>query len=134
MNDMKDNTLASDSSQAAIRQTCRSMVEQLQKYVEEIFPWDLVDELEANPDLLLLDVRCPGEFEIASISDSINVPRGVLEWKAESEDELKDKSAALVVYCKTGGRSALAAQTLQELGYTNVKSLAGGFEAWSGKS
>ena len=59
MNDMKDNTLASDSSQAAIRQTCRSMVEQLQKYVEEIFPWDLVDELEANPDLLLLDVRCP---------------------------------------------------------------------------
>lgn len=80
-----------------------------------------------------VDVREPPEWKDGTIEGALCVPRGVLEWKAESEDPLKDKSAPLVVYCKTGGRSALAAQTLQELGYTNVKSLAGGFEAWSGK-
>ena len=87
-----------------------------------------------SPARALVDVREPPEWKDGTIDGAVCVPRGVLEWKAESEDELKDKSAALVVYCKTGGRSALAAQTLQELGYTNVKSLAGGFEAWSGKS
>ncbi len=85
-------------------------------------------------DAQFVDVREPPEWKDGTIEGAICVPRGVLEWKAESEDELKDKSAPLVVYCKTGGRSALAAQTLAELGYTNVKSLAGGYEAWSGKS
>lgn len=81
-----------------------------------------------------VDVREPPEWKDGTIEGAVCIPRGVLEWKAESEDELKDKSAPFIVYCKTGGRSALAAQTLQELGYTNVKSLAGGYEAWSGKS
>lgn len=87
----------------------------------------------ATGDALFVDVREPPEWKDGTVPDALCIPRGVLEWRAETEDPLKDKSFPLVVYCKTGGRSALAAQTLQQLGFTNVKSLAGGFEAWSGK-
>jgi rhodanese-related sulfurtransferase len=54
----------------------------------------------------------------------------MLEFKIGSMPELADKSKAVLIYCRLGNRSALAAQTLQQLGYTNVLSMAGGFEAW----
>jgi len=82
---------------------------------------------------LFVDVREPPEWKDGTVPDALCIPRGVLEWRAAEEDPLKDKSVPLVVYCKSGGRSALAAQTLEELGFDNVKSLAGGYEAWSGK-
>lgn len=84
-------------------------------------------------ETLFLDVREPPEWKDGTVPDALCIPRGVLEWRSAEEDPLKNKSVALVVYCKSGGRSALAAQTLQELGFDNVKSLAGGYEAWTGK-
>ena len=62
-----------------MRQTYKSMVADLSERVEEIFPWDLVDELDAGATPLLLDIRCPGEFDLAHLPASINVPRGILE-------------------------------------------------------
>lgn len=82
---------------------------------------------------IFVDVREPPEWQDGTVPGALCIPRGVLEWRAESEDPLKDKTVPVVVYCKSGGRSALAAQTLQQLGFNNVKSLAGGFEAWTGK-
>jgi sulfur dioxygenase len=82
---------------------------------------------------VFVDVREPTEWKDGTIPKALCIPRGVLEWRAESEDPLKDKSIPVIVYCKSGGRSALAAQTLQQLGFDDVKSLAGGYEAWTGK-
>ncbi|MEI6747302.1 MAG: rhodanese-like domain-containing protein, partial [Methylococcaceae bacterium] len=65
------------------------------------------------------------------IDNAILLPRGVIEFKIGTVPELTDKTKAVLIYCRTGGRSALAAQTLQILGYTNVLSLAGGFEGWN---
>ena len=82
---------------------------------------------------VFVDVREPPEWKDGTIDEALCIPRGVLEWRAASEDPLKDKSVPVIVYCKSGGRSALAAQTLQQLGFDDVKSLVGGYEAWTGK-
>jgi rhodanese-related sulfurtransferase len=79
-----------------------------------------------------LDVREPQEFAAGHIPGAINVARGVLEFRIDSVPEFKDaRSERFVVYCQSGGRSALAVQTLQQLGFAEALSLAGGFKAWS---
>lgn len=92
-----------------------------------------VDTVEAAARLatgttLALDVREPDEFEQGTLPLSIHIPRGHLE--AQIESKITDKDAPIVVYCAGGVRSAFAAKTLQELGYTNVVSMAGGFGKW----
>lgn len=79
---------------------------------------------------LCLDVREIGEHEIERLPGAINIPRGVLEFRIGEHPAFADKSRTLLVYCKTGGRSALAALNLQRLGYHGVISLAGGIETW----
>ena len=117
--------------------TCKAMVEQLTGSVAEIFPWDLVDELEANPDILLLDVRCPHEFQAARIKNSINVPRGVLEMAVdygyeETEPTLVEaRNQKIVLICRSGNRSVLAAHTMTLMGYTDVASLRTGIRGWN---
>lgn len=78
-----------------------------------------------------VDVREPAEWEKGTVPGALTIPRGLLEWKAGSEPALADLAAPVVVYCQGGGRSALAAQSLEALGYAQVKSLAGGYKAWS---
>lgn len=87
-------------------------------------------KLLAEGHIVLLDVREESEYAAGHIDNAILLPRGVLEFKLANVSELADKSKAVLIYCRTGGRSALAAHTLQLLGYTNVLSMAGGFEAW----
>ena len=79
---------------------------------------------------VILDVREPEEFQRGAIPGAINVPRGLLEFRIGSLPQLQDPATGTLVYCQSGGRSALAAQTLQRMGYTNVVSLAGGYAAW----
>lgn len=79
----------------------------------------------------LIDVREPPEWAAGTIEGALTIPRGVLEWKAPAAAALARRDAPVVVYCQSGGRSALAAVALGELGYTNVSSLAGGYNAWS---
>jgi len=85
--------------------------------------------------VLLLDVREPGEFQAGFLPGAINAPRGMLEVKADPampphEVRLADRDQAIIVYCASGARSLLAASTLLEMGFTNVKSMEGGFMAW----
>jgi len=75
-----------------------------------------------------IDVREPDEVAQGVIPGATAIPRGFLE--ARIEDTVRDRDAPIVVYCAGGARSAFATQSLQELGYTNVVSLAGGFGAW----
>ena len=89
----------------------------------------------------VLDVREPSEHNSMAIEGSINVPRGVLEPSADmnypkANPELRDhRDQAWLVLCATGGRAALATDTLQKMGFTNVSNILGGMSAWvdSGK-
>jgi len=78
-----------------------------------------------------LDVRELAEYTTAHIPNARHISRGMLEFQIANHPDFADKDAAIVVYCKSGGRSALATQTLQQLGFTNVQSMLGGFDAWS---
>ena len=104
--------------------------------VREIMPWDLEERLQANPELLVVDVREPNEFTAMHIEGSMNVPRGVLEsaceWDyEETEPELvQAREREIVVVCRSGYRSVLAANSLQVLGYSNVVSLKTGLRGW----
>ncbi len=85
---------------------------------------------------LLIDVREVSEYRCGHIPGARNVPRGMLEFQihnlvAETCDDDDLACRQIIVYCASGGRSALAAQCLQSMGYTSVKSLAGGIEAWA---
>ncbi len=77
-----------------------------------------------------VDVREAEECAPGIIPGATCIPRGVLEFRLTEEDCLRDPEATIVVYCRSGGRSALAARSLQVLGYSNVVSLAGGYTAW----
>jgi len=77
---------------------------------------------------LVLDVREPDEYDQGAIPNAIHIPRGHLE--AQVEGRLLDKTAPVVIYCAGGVRSAFAAKTMQELGYADVVSMAGGFGRW----
>jgi sulfur-carrier protein adenylyltransferase/sulfurtransferase len=77
---------------------------------------------------LVLDVREPDEYDQGALPNALHIPRGHLE--AQVEGKLLDKHAQVVVYCAGGVRSAFAAKTLAELGYTDVLSVAGGFGKW----
>ena len=87
-------------------------------------------QLLAESNTVIIDTREESEYAVGHIEGALLLPRGVLEFKIGAVSELADKSKSVLIYCRTGGRSALAAQTLQQLGYTNVLSMAGGFEAW----
>lgn len=84
---------------------------------------------------ILIDVREPSEYEQGHISGSINIPRGLLEFKVGSIPSLESRDKKIVIYCKTSGRSALAATSLLAMGYLNVTSIEGGIDHWieSGK-
>jgi sulfur-carrier protein adenylyltransferase/sulfurtransferase len=75
-----------------------------------------------------LDVREPEEYEQGTLPDSVHLPRGNLEFQVEGK--LPDKAAPVIVYCAGGVRSAFAARTMGQLGYTDVVSMAGGFNRW----
>jgi rhodanese-related sulfurtransferase len=105
--------------------------------VKEIMPWDLVSRMEENPDLLILDVREPYEFDSLHIRGSINVPRGILESACEWDYEdtvpelVRARTLEIVVVCHAGHRSLLAVNTMQLLGYEHAVSLKSGLRGWN---
>jgi rhodanese-related sulfurtransferase len=104
--------------------------------VREIMPWDMAARVAANPDLLIVDVREPYEFDAMHIEGSINVPRGILESACEWDYEetvpelVEAREREIVVVCRSGYRSILAAHSMQVLGYRNVVSLKTGIRGW----
>ncbi|WP_416546435.1 rhodanese-like domain-containing protein [Limnohabitans sp. DCL3] len=80
---------------------------------------------------VLMDVREADEFAAGHLPGALLVPRGLLEFKLSSTPALSGRDLKVVLYCKTSGRAALAAQTMQNMGYLHVASIAGGFDAWN---
>ena len=113
------------------------LIADAQTRVREIMPWELAERLERAPAPLLLDVREANEFAQARIAGSINVPRGVLEAACEWDygDTVPELAAgrarAIVVVCRSGQRSLLAADTLLRLGFVDVASLKSGVRGWN---
>jgi rhodanese-related sulfurtransferase len=105
--------------------------------VEELFPWDLEEVLQNDPDILILDIREPYEFDAMHIRNSVNVPRGVLESACEYDYEetvpelVEARERDIVVICRSGKRSVLAADVMQKMGYAKVRSLKTGLRGWS---
>jgi rhodanese-related sulfurtransferase len=105
--------------------------------VKEVTPWDLGRRYKAGDVPLLLDIREPAEFAALRIPGSINVPRGVLEQSCEWDyDEtvpelVRGHEREIVVICRSGRRSALGADVMQQMGFTNVASLKLGIRGWN---
>ncbi|WP_347250188.1 rhodanese-like domain-containing protein [Zoogloea sp.] len=91
---------------------------------------DDADQAIRDADVLL-DVREADEYAAGHLPGAVHVSRGMLEFKLGGTPELSHRDLKVVLYCKTGGRAALAARSLQDMGYLNVQSLAGGFDAWA---
>ena len=106
--------------------TFRDLLSAAKAEITEIDTATAADHIAAGA--IALDVREPDEYDQGALPDAIHIPRGHLE--AQVEGRLTDKTAEVVIYCAAGVRSAFAAKTLQELGYTDVSSVVGGFGKW----
>jgi len=112
----------------------KTLLAEANAVIETVAVQDLPYHLE-DPDVILVDVRDTAERETEGvIPGSIHASRGLLEFYADPassiyiEDLKPDRR--IILYCGTGGRSALAAKTLHDMGFSDVASLAGGYEAW----
>jgi rhodanese-related sulfurtransferase len=112
----------------------KDMLAEANAVIETVSVQDLTYHLD-NPEVVLVDVRDSDELERDGvIPGSVHVSRGMLEFQADPESpaynsELKP-DGRVILYCGSGGRSALAGKTLHDMGYTDVASLAGGYAAW----
>jgi len=98
---------------------------------QQIREVDAAQAMELLDKFLVLDVREPAEYAAGCLPGAINIPRGVLEFKIDGHSQFQGKQdAEILVYCLTGGRSALAVESLQKLGWHQCVSLAGGFNGW----
>jgi molybdopterin/thiamine biosynthesis adenylyltransferase/rhodanese-related sulfurtransferase len=105
----------------------RDLLAQAKSQITEIDTNEAASRI-ATGGVILLDVREPDEYEQGALPDALHIPRGHLE--AQIEGRIVEKTAPVLVYCAGGVRSAFATKTLHELGYTNVVSVAGGFQKW----
>ena len=93
-------------------------------------PAEVAARLKART-ALLIDVREPDEYRQGHVPGAVNMPRGLLEFQMSGQPAMAPRDLAIVLYCKTSGRAALAACALHDMGYLNVRSIAGGFDAWA---
>jgi len=96
--------------------------------IKEVTVAETRDRLATNSDAKLIDVREDNEWDAAHAAGAIHLGKGIIE--RDIEVTAPDKSSELILYCGGGYRSALAADVLQQMGYTNVWSMAGGWKAW----
>ena len=108
--------------------TYRELLAQVKDEIDEVTTSDVLDRLEEPDRPLLLDVREHDEWQEGHLPGAIHIERGNLESRVEAV--IPDRAREIVIYCAAGARSAFAAKSLTELGYTNVSSMIGGFTDW----
>jgi rhodanese-related sulfurtransferase len=104
------------------------IVDDAKSRIKEVSVAETGERLSANPNAKLIDVREDHEWEAAHARGATHLGKGIIE--RDIEVTVPDKSTELILYCGGGYRSALAADVLQNMGYTNVHSMAGGWTAW----
>ena len=105
----------------------QKLVAEAKKNITEISPQDAAAKLSSG-DAVVVDVRDQDEWDEGHIPGATHMSRGTIEL--DIEEKVPDPNAMIICHCGGGGRSALAAETLQKMGYKNVRNLAGGFKAW----
>ena len=117
--------------------TYQQLIEECLNSVDEIFPWDLEEKLQQDNKPIILDIREPYEFRAMRIANSVNIPRGILEQSCEWDFEetvpeiVTARDKEIVVVCRSGNRSVLAAYTMQQMGFEDVISLKTGLRGWN---
>lgn len=122
--------------------TSQQLIAEVIANIKEVSIADLSDYLQKQPEPRLIDVREPAEFAQGHIAGAINYPRGVLEMQLANHPAVAASGCAadialtelasqpLYLICRSGGRSALAAESLQRMGFNDVYSVAGGMQGW----
>ena len=96
--------------------------------IREVTPQDVMQMLERGEQVTLLDCRDLNEANLGKVPGALHISRGNLETKVEA---LIPRDANVVIYCASGNRSALAAVTMQDMGYAHVASMESGFRGWA---
>jgi rhodanese-related sulfurtransferase len=103
------------------------LIEEAKTRIKEVTPSEAMRMSEADPSIVYLDVREPNEWNLGRIPSAIFIARGNLESRIEATIPREKK---IIIYCARGNRSALAADTLQQMGYSDVASMSQGFLGW----
>ena len=103
------------------------LVADAKKHVTEISPQEAAAKAQSG-EAVIVDVREKDEWDEEHIPDATHLSRGTIEL--DIEEKVPDLNGLIICHCGGGGRSALAAESLQKMGYKNVRSMAGGFKAW----
>lgn len=107
--------------------TADQMIAECKTRITEVTPEQVMEMQQRGEAITLLDVRDAPEVNLAKIPGTLHVSRGNLETKIEA---LIPRDAHVIIYCASGNRSAFAAETMQQMGYANVASMAGGIRRW----
>jgi rhodanese-related sulfurtransferase len=103
------------------------LIEDAKKRIKEVTPAESMQLRELNPSIVFLDVREPNEWNLGRVPGALFIARGNLESRVEATIPREKK---IIIYCARGNRSALAADTLQQMGYEDVASMSQGFGGW----
>ena len=107
--------------------TGTDLVNEAKQRIREVTPREVLEMMNNNAKVVYLDVREPNEWNLGHLPNAVFLPRGNLESNIEAR---VGRDEAIVIYCARGNRSALAADTLQQMGYENVASMAEGWGGW----
>src|SRR4026209_1167011 len=103
------------------------LVEEAKQRIKEVTPAEAMQMREQDPSIVYLDVREPNEWNLGRIPGSLVIARGNLESRVEATIPREKK---IIIYCARGNRSALAGDTMQQMGYEDVASMSEGFGGW----
>jgi sulfur-carrier protein adenylyltransferase/sulfurtransferase len=107
--------------------TGTDLVTEAKERIREVTPSEVLALMRQNAAVVYLDVREPNEWNLGHLPNAMHLPRGNLESNIEAR---VGRDETIVIYCARGNRSALAADTLQQMGYENVSSMADGWGGW----
>lgn len=126
-----------ETQAATVFASGEEMAQDAMKRIVQVSPQQADSLMAKTENYVLLDVRQESEASAKRIPGSVNMPRGVLEFRINRPEVwekeglyMPEKDNLIIVYCKKGDRAALATETLLKMGFTNVRSLAGGIQAW----
>jgi adenylyltransferase/sulfurtransferase len=108
--------------------TGAQLVAEAKARIKQVTAKDVMDMQARGEKITLLDVRDLNEVNLGKIPGTLHISRGNLETKVEAQIP---RDAHVVIYCASGNRSAFAAETMEQMGYANVASMAGGFRGWA---
>ena len=117
--------------------TFNDLINEALPHIKEIMPWDLEEKIAEDLKPLIVDIREVDEFEAMHIPESILVPRGILETACDYDydetipDLVRARDKEIILVCRSGNRSVMAALTMKIMGYSNVASLKTGVRGWN---